>query len=134
MIKTIALRTFFALCILSISCSKDEDEAPDTIPPSVAFTIKGITQDLSQTPVIGNTIEIEISAQDAKGISKVEAFMNDVKVGEDNQPPFKITIDLTQYSKKLTSKGTALNKTQTQYTLKVSATDLSGNVASVERD
>src|SRR5690606_11065464 len=77
---------------------------------------------------------IEISAQDAKVISKVEAFMNDVKVGEDNQPPFQITIDLTQYSKKLTGKGTALNKTQTQYTLKISATDLAGNLTSIERD
>jgi hypothetical protein len=134
MIKNVALRACFVLCMLIISCSKDDNEAPDTTPPSVDFTIKGITQDLTQTPIIGNTIEIEISAQDAKGISKVEAFMNDVKVGEDNQPPFKITIDLTQYSKKLTGKGTALNKTQTQYTLKVSATDLAGNVASIERD
>src|SRR5690606_2058277 len=113
MIKNVALRACFVLSMLIISCSKDENEAPDTTPPSVDFTIKGITQDLTQTPVIGNTVEIEISAQDAKGISKVEAFMNDVKVGEDNQPPFQITIDLTQYSKKLTGKGTALNKTQT---------------------
>lgn len=134
MIKNVALRACFVLCMLIISCSKDDNEVPDTTPPSVDFTIKGITQDLTQTPVIGNTIEIEISAQDAKGISKVEAFMNDVKVGEDNQPPFQITIDLTQYSKKLTGKGTALNKTQTQYTLKVSATDLAGNVTSIERD
>src|SRR5690606_8588297 len=113
MTKRIALRTFFVLFILSISCSKDEDEAPDTTPPSMAFTIKGITQNNAQPPVIGNTIEIEIDAQDAKGISKVEAFLDDSKVGEDNEAPFKITIDLTQYSKKLTGKGTAISKTQT---------------------
>src|SRR5690606_19226801 len=87
-----------------------------------------------QPPVIGNTIEIEIDAKDAKGISKVEAFLDDSKVGEDKEAPFKITIDLTQYSKKLTGKVTAISKTQTQYTLKVSATDLAGNVASVEQD
>src|SRR5690606_38565144 len=116
-------------------CSKDSEEAPDITPPSVDFSIKGVTQsNTGAPPIIGNTVEIEISAQDAKGISKVEAFIDDAKVGEDKEAPFKITIDLYQYAKKLSGKGTAINKTQTLYTLKVSATDLSGNVSSVEQD
>src|SRR5690606_37613811 len=135
MIKNIALKALLLLGVLCISCSKDSEEAPDITPPSVDFSIKGVTQSNTEAPpIIGNTVEIEISAQDAKGISKVEAFIDDAKVGEDKEAPFKITIDLSQYAKKLSGKGTAINKTQTQYTLIVSATDLSGNVSSVEQD
>src|SRR5690606_19483942 len=70
----------------------------------------------------------------AKGISKVEAFLDDVKAGEDTEAPFEITIDLTLYAKKLRDKGIVLSKTRTLYTLKVSATDLSGNVSTTEQD
>lgn len=135
MIKIVILQTLLLLSLLCISCSKDNEEAPDTIPPTVNFSIIGVTQNnTEEPPIIGNTIEIEINAQDAKGISKVEAFLDDTKVGEDRNAPFKITVDLTQYTKKLSGKGTLLSQTHTQYTLKVSATDLSGNVSAIEQD
>lgn len=131
MIKNIIPYTLFLLSVLCISCHKDnEEEIPDTTPPTVNFSIKGITQNnTEEPPIIGNTIEIEINAQDSKGISKVEAFLNNTKVGQDKEAPFKIAIDLTQYVSKLNDKGTIL-----QYTLKVSATDLSGNISTVEQD
>jgi len=135
MIKIVILRALLLLSILCISCSKDDEEASDTTPPTVNFSIKGITQNnTEEPPIIGNTIEIEINAQDAKGISKVEAFLDDTKVGEDRNAPFKITIDLTLYANKLSGKGTVLNNTQTLYTLRISATDLSGNVSDTEQD
>ena len=135
MIKSVFLQTLLLLSVLFISCSKDNEEAPDITLPTVNFSIKGLTQTTTEVPpIIGNTIEIEINAQDATGISKVEAFLDDTKVGEDTDAPFKITIDLTQYTKKLSGKGTVLSKMQTQYTLKVSATDLSGNTSTIEKD
>lgn len=133
-IQSVILQTLLLLSILFVSCSKDNEEAPDTTSPVVEFTIKGITQNTEQPPIVGNIIEIEISAQDAKGISKVEAFLDDVKVGEDTEAPFKITIDLALYANKLSDKGTILSKTQTLHTLKVSATDLAGNVTTIEQD
>lgn len=133
--KKIALQTLLILSILCVSCSKDNEEIPDTTPPSVSFSIKGVTQtNTEEPPIIGNTIEIEISAQDAKGISKVEAFLDNTKVGEDTDAPFKITVDLKQYAKKLHGKGIILSKVQKLYTLKVSASDLSGNTSSTEKD
>lgn len=133
-LKIIVLRTLLLFSLLFIACSKDSEEAPDTIPPTVNFSIKGITEVVTEEPpIIGNTIEIEIDAQDAKGISKVEAFLDNVKVGEDTTAPFNITIDLTLYANKLSGKGTQLNKTQTLYNLKVSATDEAGNISSVEQ-
>jgi len=135
MIKRVFPKILFLLVVVSISCNEDNEELLDTIPPTVAFSIKGVTQnDTEAPPTIGNIIEIEINAQDAKGISKVEAFLDDTKVGEDTSAPFKITVDLAQYVESLSGKGTIVNDTQTQYTLKVSASDLVGNVSTVERD
>lgn len=135
MIKSIAIRSLLLLSILCFSCSKDEEEAPDTIAPTVSFSIKGLTgNNNGEPPIIGNTIEIDIDAQDAKGISKVEAFMDGSKVGEDTQAPFAITINLALFAKKLSGKGTVISKTRTLYTLKVSATDLAGNVAYIEKE
>ncbi|MCQ0112965.1 Ig-like domain-containing protein [Zhouia amylolytica] len=135
MTKRITLLTAFLFLILSTSCSKDE-EAPDITPPTVSFAIQGInnTDGSEETPIVGNKIEIEISAQDAKGISKIEAFLDNEKVGEDTEAPYKITIDLNQYASKLSGKGIVLNKTQTQFILSVTATDLSGNTATTQQD
>lgn len=135
MIKSILLPTLFLLSILCVSCSNDNEEILDTNPPTVSFSIKGITQStIESPPIVGNIIVIEIDAQDANGINKVEAFLNETKVGEDNNAPFKISIDLKQYTNNTSGKGTVLNKTQTLYTLKVTATDLYDNVSSMERD
>lgn len=133
-IKTINLRALLILIILHISCNNDIEVTPDTTPPTIDFIIKGITQnDNEEPPIVGNIIEIEIDAKDAKGISKVEAHLDNTKVGEDTNAPFKISVDLNQYAKKL-NKGIRLNKTQTKYTLKVTATDLSDNTSSIEKE
>ncbi|THD66507.1 hypothetical protein E7Z59_11945 [Robertkochia marina] len=151
------MRTSFKtfLCLTSITvflifaCSKDDDsqvaETPeepvvvDTTPPTVSFSIGGTSgqndSDGSQsetdttTTVVGQQIEIVIEAEDAVGISRVEAYVNDTLAGSDNEPPFKITIDFNNYA----NKGKRLNKTQTEYNLKVSAYDLAENVSSVEQ-
>ncbi len=134
MIKSFISIVVLLLFILCVSCSTDNEEAPDTTPPTVNFSIKGLSQnDSEEPPIVGNTIEIVINAQDAKGIHKVEAFLDDTKVGEDTEAPFRIVIDLTQYTHILSGKGTVVSKTRTQYNLKVSATDLSGNISSIEQ-
>ena len=112
-----------------LSCSSDSSDTtpePDTVAPTLDFTISG-TSSGSEPIVVSNQMEININAQDAKGISKVEAFIDDEKVGEDNTAPFTIVVDLSGYAvKSLTAKSQ-------NYILRVDATDTSGNIASKEQ-
>ena len=113
-----------------LSCSSDSSDTtpePDTVAPTLDFTISG-TSSGSEPIVVSNQMEININAQDAKGISKVEAFIDDEKVGEDTTAPYQITIDVSNYTSKnnLTAKFT-------DYTLKVTVTDTSGNETSKEQ-
>ncbi|MCB0371881.1 MAG: hypothetical protein KDD31_02595 [Muricauda sp.] len=116
------------------SCSSDsEDPAPepepDVVAPNVTFNIAGSSNTSGgTTPVFSNQITINISAQDAGGVAKVEAYISDQKVGEDVTSPFQIVIDLTGYTSKIPSSG----KFQ-DYTLKIVATDTSGNQSSSEQ-
>lgn len=100
------------------------------VSPTVEFSIAGINSNISpgEIPVVSKQIEINIDAKDERGISKVEAFINDVKVGEDTSAPFKIVIDISSY----TSKASLTGKYES-YTLKVVATDLAGNSSSAEQ-
>jgi len=121
------------LLLAVFSCSSDSDQSappePDVIAPSVSINIAGSTSSGSgETPVYSNQITVEINAQDAGGVAKVEAFINDQKVGEDTTAPFQITIDLSSYASKIPSTG----KFQ-DYTLKIVATDTSGNQSSTEK-
>ncbi|MEY8780251.1 Ig-like domain-containing protein [Allomuricauda sp. XS_ASV26] len=113
-----------------LSCSSESSDTtpePDTVAPALDFTISG-TSSGSEPIVVSNQMEININAQDAKGISKVEAFIDDKKVGEDTTAPYQITIDVSNYTSKnnLTAKFT-------DYTLKVTVTDTSGNETSKEQ-
>lgn len=122
-----------SLLFIVFSCSSDSDEPtppePDVIAPSIAINIAGSTSSGSgETPVYSNQITVNINAQDANGVAKVEAFINDQKVGEDTTAPFEITIDLSGYTSKMPSSG----KFQ-DYTLKIVATDTSGNQSSTEQ-
>lgn len=122
-----------SLSFIVFSCSSDSDEPtppePDIIAPIVAITIGGSTSSGNgETPVYSNQIIVNINAQDAGGVAKVEAFINDQKVGEDTTAPFQITIDLSGYTSKMPSSG----KFQ-DYTLKIVATDTSGNQSSTEQ-
>ncbi|WP_224489963.1 Ig-like domain-containing protein [Robertkochia flava] len=143
------MQTFYKalllILLLFFACSKDDEstarqvgetsEAVDNTPPIVSFNIIGSStenaanEEDTTTAIVGQQIEIEIAAEDAKGIAKVEAFVNLVKAGEDTEAPFKISIDFSEF----TAKGIKLNKTQTKYNLKVSAYDLADNVSSVEQ-
>ncbi|WP_293296031.1 Ig-like domain-containing protein [Allomuricauda sp.] len=123
-----AVLLFTAISLLC-SCSSDSEEqsiVTDNIAPTLDFTISG-TSSGSEPIVVSNQMEININAQDAKGISKVEAFIDDEKVGEDNTAPFTIVVDLSGYAtKSLTAKSQ-------NYILRVDATDTSGNTASKEQ-
>lgn len=111
------------------SCSSDSEEPtpePDTVAPQVDFSIAGSQSSSTDVPVVvSNQIEISIDAKDSGGIAKVEAFIDDQKVGEDTSAPYQIIIDVSNY----TSKQPSTNKF-TDYTLKVTVTDTSGNETS----
>ncbi len=124
----IPIVAFSILC----SCSSDSEDPtpePDTVAPTVDFTIAGISDPSnSQTVVVSNQIQINVDADDESGIAKVEAFIDGEKVGEDTTPPYQITVDVSSYASKnnLTAK-------YTDYTLKVTVTDTSGNESSKEQ-
>ncbi|MCR9264460.1 MAG: Ig-like domain-containing protein [Flavobacteriaceae bacterium] len=129
----------YLLCALSglmlflvISCSSDsEDPTPelDVTAPTANFNIAGTSSGSSTEPVVvSNQIQININAQDAGGIAKVEAFIDDQKVGEDTTAPYQITIDISGYASK-----NSLTGKFTDYVLKVTVTDTSGNKTSKEQ-
>ncbi|MHA7863865.1 Ig-like domain-containing protein [Flagellimonas marinaquae] len=121
-ILLIAISVFYACS----SDSTDPAPEPDTIAPTLDFTISGTS--ISSSPiVVGDQMEINISAEDAKGIDKVEAFIDNEKVGEDTSSPFNIIVDLSVYTAK------SLTKKSQNYTLRVDAIDTSGNTSSLEQ-
>jgi hypothetical protein len=121
----------FSILIL-FSCSSDsEDPAPepDNIAPTVDFTIAGISNhSISQTVVVSSSIQINVDAKDEGGIAKVEAFIDNEKVGEDTTAPYQITIDVSGFA----SKTAGTSKFQ-DYVLKILVTDTSGNKTSKEQ-
>ena len=128
--KKFQLTSFlFSLVLLLLSCSSDSENPtpePDTIAPTVSFTINGFSSG-SGPIVVSDQIEININAQDAGGIAKVEAFIDNQKVGEDTTTPFNIVVDLSGYASK------DLSAKSQNYTLRVVATDTSGNTSSQEQ-
>ena len=122
-----------ALSCLFFACSSSgEDEvdplASDVTPPSLQLSFAGFPFVAEGTPiVVSNQIVININAQDANGISKVEAFLNGDKVGEDTSAPFQITVDVSQLESKSASGS------YKEYTLEIVATDRAGNTASKQQ-
>ncbi|MCR9228078.1 MAG: Ig-like domain-containing protein [Flavobacteriaceae bacterium] len=121
----------FSVLIL-FSCSSDsEDPAPkpDTIFPTLDFSIVGGPDTPnSEVLLVGNQFQINIDTEDEGGILKVEAFIDDKKVGEDTTPPYQITVDASGFA----SKTAGTSKFQ-DYILKILVTDTSGNEASKQR-
>ncbi|SDQ94451.1 Ig-like domain-containing protein [Flagellimonas zhangzhouensis] len=121
----------FSILIL-FSCSSDSEDPnlePDTLSPTVDFTIAGIPNpDDSQTVVVSSQIQVNINAADERGIAKVEAFINNEKVGEDTTAPYQITIDISNFASK--TNETLKFK---DYVLKILVTDTSGNESSKEQ-
>lgn len=119
--------------LLLTSCSSDSDSPdinePDTISPEVTFSITGSPQNQGSEPIIvSNQIQLNIDATDAGGVAKVEAFIDDQKVGEDTTAPYRIVIDISGYA----SKQSQTSKFQ-DYTLKIVVTDTAGNTTSKEQ-
>lgn len=120
------------ISIVFIACSSNGEDIDslenDSTPPTIDLTFEGFPNITEGSPfVVSDKIEITISAQDANGISKIEAFFNNEKVGEDTSAPFSITIDVSQYESK------SLAGKYKNYTLKIVATDKAGNIASKEQ-
>ncbi|WP_424989277.1 Ig-like domain-containing protein [Flagellimonas sp.] len=114
------------------SCSSDSADPtpePDTVAPTVDFTIAGISNSSnSQTVVVSGQIQINVDAEDERGIAKVEAFINGEKVGEDTTSPYQITVDVSGFASK-----TAGTKKFKDYVLKIVVTDTSGNETDKEQ-
>lgn len=122
---------FLALIVIN-SCSKESEtkDGPDIASPTINFSIAGFpSNNTSGEPiVVSNQIEIKIDAEDAGGIARTEAFIDDVKVGEDVAAPYSIIVNVSSYTSKI---GSA--KKYKDYVLKVTATDKVGNTTSKEQ-
>ncbi|MET1260395.1 Ig-like domain-containing protein [Flagellimonas sp. DF-77] len=116
------------MLVLCYGCSSDSNDdgsdAIDTTPPTVSISIPGFPE-LNSTIaiVVGNQIQINVAAEDASGIEKVEGFINDTKVAEDLSAPFTLIIDLSDLESKI-------NGNFKDYTLRIDATDSVGNTVS----
>ncbi len=130
--KNSILFLFLITTLLFQSCSKDsnsEETKPDVVAPTISFSIAGFSNTTSSEPiVVSNQIEVTIDAQDAGGIAKIEAFIDNQKVGEDTSAPYSIIIDVSTLSSKTGKISTFKN-----YTLKITATDIAGNSQSTEQ-
>ena len=116
------------VCLLSCSSDSETKEEPDIVSPIVEFTIDGFPNLTTSPVVVSNKIEISIDAKDEGGISKIEAFINNEKVGEDLTAPYIINIDISSFTSKIASS----NKYK-DYVLKITATDKTGNTTSKEQ-
>ena len=126
----ILLTALFISGIIYACSSDSEDPAPepDTTAPTVDFNIAGISNNTGTGPVVvSGEIVVNVSAQDSGGVAKVEAYIDDQKVGEDTTAPFQIIIDISGYTSKIAQ--TAKFK---DYVLKIVVTDTSGNSSSKE--
>jgi len=140
--------------LLFVSCTSDseteEPPVPDTIAPEVTITFAGFPEATSGTTiVVSNQINISIDAKDSGGIAKVEAFIDNEKVGEDVSAPYQIIIMDNESLKEV---KTYLNNellseivdnnyqinidtqslTDGENTLSIEATDIADNTATFE--
>ncbi len=121
---------FIISSIIMISCSsKDEQTIPEDFAPTLNFSIAGTQTSPNGSVTVSETLVINIEAKDANGITKVEAFINDIKVGEDNTAPFTITVDLMEYTSISGKSNSDLSAI-----LRVVATDGNGNQTEQEQD
>ncbi|WP_047419660.1 Ig-like domain-containing protein [Cellulophaga sp. Hel_I_12] len=112
------------------SCSSDSEnkEVPDIVAPDLAFSIAGFPKSNTSPIIVSKSFEININAKDEGGISKIEAFINNEKVGEDSTAPYLINIDVSTFTSKI-----ANSQKYKDYVLKVTATDKNENSTSTEQ-
>ncbi len=122
----------FAILLCFISCTSDSEnenvQPVDQIAPKVQFTISGVDPNAPEPILVDGVLEIEVDASDLGGISKVEAFINNQKVGEALEVPYRFTINLSSFASK-----TGKSMLDKNATLKITATDKAGNQTSVEK-
>lgn len=126
----IAVTTFISIVLLSCTNDSESEKIPDVTAPTVAFSIAGMPNTPEDGIVVVSTLfVVNVEAKDEGGIAKVEAFINDEKVGEESKPPYSITIDLTSFVSKV-------GKTEgfDDYILKIIVTDSSGNSSSKDQN
>lgn len=121
------------LNLVFIACSKDSTNESETVPdvtaPEISISIAGFLNNAAgESIVVSNSIEINIDAKDEGGIDKIEAFLNNEKVGEDTSAPYKIIVDISSLDSKNPSSGKYKD-----YILKIIATDKAGNTTSKEQ-
>lgn len=128
-------KLFFCFALFNlilIGCSSDSENdqeiVPDITAPELNISFTGFPNNIGEPIVVSNRIEVNIDAKDEGGIAKIEAFLNNEKVGEDTTAPYQIVVDISNLDSKSASIETYKN-----YTLKVTATDKSGNVQSKEQ-
>lgn len=119
---------FLLFSFVFIACSPDSEPtdplASDKTPPSLELAFAGFpSASEGSTIFVTQQLEISISAQDANGIEKVEAFLDGDKVGEDLTAPFLIIVDVSQLASKSESGK------YKDYILEIVATDKAGNTA-----
>ncbi|MEH6682001.1 MAG: Ig-like domain-containing protein [Sediminicola sp.] len=120
---------FFVILLLSCTEDSETQEIPDTTAPVVGFSLGGFPSvPAGEVVVVGSQIVVNVEAVDEGGIAKIEAFINNDKVGEDAQAPYSITINLASYTSKV-GKSTDF----VDYALKITATDKAGNMTSIEQ-
>lgn len=115
----------FLLTFLLTSCSSGEEEQkiPDTVAPTIEVSIPGVSN-LDSGPIkVGNSITIRISAKDESGIKKVEALIDEEKVGEDLVAPYEMVLDLSSFS----AKNLNSSAKNTDYKMGIVVTDIAGN-------
>lgn len=116
---------------LIVSCSNESEtnEIADTVPPVISISIAGYSnENTNEVIVVSNQIEVIINAEVPNEIGKIEAFLDNQKVGVDTSAPFSIVIDVSTYTSK-----TGKTADYKDYILKVEATDKAGNISSVEK-
>lgn len=127
--RELPIKLLIPLFVLFFSCSNEREEPIDEIQPTVSLSIAGLSSSpTSEAVVVGGQIVVNVDAKDEGGIDKIEAFIDNEKVGEDISPPYSITIDLSSYASKA-----AKTKTYAEHVLKVTATDKSGNTSSAQQ-
>ena len=124
------MKAFLFLLIgyfLLSSCSSDSGEIKeDLTPPVVSFSIDGMATVKGAIVNVDKEIVIDIDAEDAGGVSKIQAFVDDDMVAEDKVAPFRLVIDLSGYSSKSASKKVS------EHTLRIDVSDIAGNINSQE--
>ncbi len=89
---------------------------PDIVPPVVTITKPFDGQ------IVSEVIQIEAYATDNFGVSKVEFYSNDEYLGKDNIPPYRISLNTSEFQggkKKITAKAYDASENTREYSIEL---------------